>query len=504
MPNHQPTHKHTGAIYTPTWIVDLMLSTINVPTQPTPIHILDPSCGDGAFLVRIAQQWIEFAHKQQMSEIDAQQHIVPYIHGYDIDPNAIQALRLRLDALTTEHGWQSWAWDIHVANALDPTHRAHIAQRMDIVVGNPPYIRIHNLPTEQREIIRQLPSCRKGMTDLYIAFYDLGLEALTPHGRMAYITPNSWFHSQAGTALRHRFATEQRLSLVQDLHDIQPFDGVTTYTSIQYLGPIYSAPTYTYNKYNPTTQTFDTITTQPSPQLEHPQWNQPPTTATTHTSTLSDHVRISVGLATLADKVFFVHPNPNTNPSDTPQNTIAVIGIHGPTYIEENILRRCIKASTWDGQSFDRYALFPYDDTTERPTIIPETTLAETYPHAYRYLQSCKDILDQRDKGKPNPVAWYAYGRTQGLTTARGPSLITSPINTQPNFLVLDDPTAYVMSGYILAWTDRPNTPENLQYLQSLLNTNAMAHWVSNAGGGFKNGWHSYRKNAIKHFPFSP
>lgn len=46
--------KQTGEVFTPLWLVDEMLSQLPEETWLPDKTILDPSCGDGNFLVRVA------------------------------------------------------------------------------------------------------------------------------------------------------------------------------------------------------------------------------------------------------------------------------------------------------------------------------------------------------------------------------------------------------------------------------------------------------------------
>ena len=54
-------------------------------------------------------------------------------------------------------------------------------ERMDYVVGNPPYVRVHNL-TRHYEDVKRYSFAASGMTDMYLAFYELGLRMLNERG----------------------------------------------------------------------------------------------------------------------------------------------------------------------------------------------------------------------------------------------------------------------------------------------------------------------------------
>ena len=107
---------------------------------------------------------------------------------------------------------------------------AHFNAKMDYVVGNPPYVRVHNLE-ESYEIVKKFKFAEGGMTDLFIVFFEIGFNMLAKGGLMCLITPSSWLGSLAGTHLRQYIHTHQNLSGVIDLEYFQPFEA-TTYTFI--------------------------------------------------------------------------------------------------------------------------------------------------------------------------------------------------------------------------------------------------------------------------------
>ena len=79
--------------------------------------------------------------------------------------------------------------------------------KMDFVVGNPPYVRVHNLD-ESLDLTKTFSFAQDGMTDLYIVFYEIGLKMLNEKGVLGYITPSSYFNSLAGSYMRKTFVSE--------------------------------------------------------------------------------------------------------------------------------------------------------------------------------------------------------------------------------------------------------------------------------------------------------
>jgi transposase len=60
--------------------------------------------------------------------------------------------------------------------------------QMDFVIGNPPYVRVHNLD-DSYDSVKSFSFANGGMTDLYLVFFEKGFQMLKPGGKLCYITP---------------------------------------------------------------------------------------------------------------------------------------------------------------------------------------------------------------------------------------------------------------------------------------------------------------------------
>ena len=77
----------------------------------------------------------------------------------------------------------------------------------DIVIGNPPYIDSEGMVNAglewERKIINENFKYAKGNWDIYIAFFELGLNLFNNHSsNLIYITPDKWISKSFGDALR--------------------------------------------------------------------------------------------------------------------------------------------------------------------------------------------------------------------------------------------------------------------------------------------------------------
>jgi len=76
----------------------------------------------------------------------------------------------------------------------------------DVVIGNPPYIRIQMMkewaPIEVELYKQRYKAASKGNYDIYVVFVERALQLLNKRGRMGYILPHKFFQAKYGEALR--------------------------------------------------------------------------------------------------------------------------------------------------------------------------------------------------------------------------------------------------------------------------------------------------------------
>ncbi len=147
------------------------------------LRVFDPAAGTGQLLLAMLEELAALG-------VDRRQ-AMHNLYGMDIDPEAVRVCRERLGGGHVECG---------------DTLFATIPGPFDIIVGNPPYIdsetmtRHHGKP--YRHKIAEQYSCARGNWDLYIPFFERGLELLKPDGFLVYITPDKWLSKSFGAVLR--------------------------------------------------------------------------------------------------------------------------------------------------------------------------------------------------------------------------------------------------------------------------------------------------------------
>lgn len=400
--------KSMGQVFTPDFIVDSMLNYCNYAgARILGKHIVDNSCGDGAFLQKIVRRYIAAAEGVGINPTEIVEHLEMYIHGIDNDKQVYDRCLSNLNQVAQDYGLPNVKWDVYHADALT---FQQFNGKMDFVVGNPPYVRVHNLDTNY-DAVRQYQFANGGMTDLYLAFFEIGFRMLAPYGELCYITPSSWLTSVAAQAFRMHIVQQQNLIELIDLEHFQAFQNATTYTLISHFRAAEHDGNFNYYVFDGATHCrffierlnvkgiyldscFYLGSSERLSMLHHIK-----TQATTA------YVRVKNGFATLNDSVFIN--------DDIPDSPITIPVLKGST-----------------GRWYK--GLFPYDKHGK--------PLAESCIFAHEevkaYLQKNKERLL---KGRSEYVGWYLYGRTQALSDVARPKLsVNSLVRTEHDFKLIE------------------------------------------------------------------
>lgn len=479
-----------GQVYTPRFVVEKILSDIGFD-KPDILGktILDPSCGDGRFLTVVAEKIIKLSPKKNLKEN------LEKIYGWDIDTKAVEFCIENLNNLIDSEGIEI-NWNISVCNSLKKITDFETL-KFDFIIGNPPYIRIQHLEETERKFIQTFYNfCKSGSTDTYIAFYELCNFLLNANGVCALITPNTFLYSETAKYMRAYFASKQSILKITNYGDIQLFNNATTYSAITIFDKN-CRDEFIYEQAQ-TAKDFLSRAVKFSEIQKEKTWKltvkeEDKLQNSNGLVKLKNICRIHVGITTLCDKAYIFRIKEIENESNF---VIAETKLRGNIKIEKSILKPIVKASKLKNslEEIKEYILFPYKKISGKHQIIKENELKDAFPLAYGYLLSIKDELDKRDNGKPNQVAWYAFGRSQGLDTSFGKKILFSPMNNKPNFILFEKEDCTFYSGYCIKYEG------NYDFLLKQLNSERLADYISIASRDFRGGWKAYNKRVLEEF----
>ncbi len=226
-----------GEVFTRPWVVELILDLVGYTADRDlgSFVLVEPSCGTGAFLAPIADRLITSSVRFGRSL----QSLAGAVRAFDVlDANAERA-RKAVTVRFLDAGLEE-ADATDLASAWVTTGDFLLcdepAEDADFVVGNPPYVRLENVPRPVMDAYRRRCSAMRGRSDLYIGFIERGLDLLTNGGVLGFICADRWMRNQYGSHLRQLVTSTYAVETVISMHDVDAFDHeVSAYPAIVVL-----------------------------------------------------------------------------------------------------------------------------------------------------------------------------------------------------------------------------------------------------------------------------
>lgn len=222
-----------GVVYTRRWVIELLLDLAGYTSDKSLAEMIavEPSAGEGAFLIPMIERLIDSSRRLGHPISQCGNSLI----AYELDEqSATRARMLAIEALT-EHGVdyttaeglaKSW---VRTGDYLFDS----INVDADFVIGNPPYIRLEDIPEETDALYRRHYSTMRGRADLYVAFFEAALRQLTQDGTCAFICADRWMRNQYGAELRKMITSGFSIDVVIEMHNADPFhDEVDAYPAI--------------------------------------------------------------------------------------------------------------------------------------------------------------------------------------------------------------------------------------------------------------------------------
>ena len=389
----------------------------------------------------------------------------------------------------------------------------------DVVMGNPPYVRIQALDRAQVEYFARKYQSASGNYDIYALFVEKALQLLRKDGAHGFILPHKFFQAAYGQGLRRLIAESGSLTEVVNFRDNQVFDGASTYTCLlflsrnkadkfkyvevqEFLRPAEQLETVFQNsKLSDQSMRIGFVPKKqvtPSPWNFHfPDSNILLDKLKLNTRPLADLAeRIFQGLKTSADKIYTM---------DVIEKRTGTIIAHSKELnkdieLESELLKPLIKGGQMRRYLIEepkKVVLFPYINGK----LITKTEFQKTYPLCWAYLMENKKYLENREDGKMKGENWYAYGRTQAIEVVSIPKIITPDLASSASYCFDEEGKYYFSGGAAGGYGIIVKDEENSKYLLALLNSRLLDWYHHQISTTFRGGYFSYESRFIKDSP---
>lgn len=114
-------------------------------------------------------------------------------------------------------------WQVSFPGIWKNWGAAELNGGFDAVIGNPPYVRAGLITAYKPALKRSFLDTYDGNADLYVYFYERGLQLLKPGGRLSYVVTNKWMRAGYADGLRQMFAEKAWIEFVADFGHAKKF-----------------------------------------------------------------------------------------------------------------------------------------------------------------------------------------------------------------------------------------------------------------------------------------
>ena len=207
------------------------------------LKILDPSCGTGLFLVEMSSLllsillanpiYANISPEEKASIIDK---IFSQLYGFDIDSNSVKVTKIillqfylqKISKVYSETELTAFINRLKVSETNFLEGKITPSSKYNIIIGNPPYVRHHGLPTTSIKALRdELDNYYSVFSDLlfkwdkkadlYIYFWLKSVTQVFEGGVIALVLSRAWLSSQYTNPLQQVLITSFSLDLVLEL-----------------------------------------------------------------------------------------------------------------------------------------------------------------------------------------------------------------------------------------------------------------------------------------------
>ncbi|MCD8120307.1 MAG: Eco57I restriction-modification methylase domain-containing protein [Lachnospiraceae bacterium] len=393
------------------------------------------------------------------------------------------------------------------------------AEGFDVIVGNPPYIRVQNMVHYSPDEYAFYKSDYSGyqtagaeLLDKYYLFIERAWSLLKDGGVIGYIIPHKFMNITSGKALRGYLTERNAVRKVLHFGTHQVFQNRSTYTCILILSKnekqtfdisfVKNWNQFLFEHRAPF-QTYDIR------QLGENPWTFIPydiqerfQTLDSVCSPLETMAHIFVGVQTSADKIYIIYPEKEDD---------MYVYFRDKSGADRKIEKGILKESIYDTalRKYERimansYIIFPYVNAEGSPKLIKIDTMRETFPNAYEYLSAFREELDRRNMPNRTEDTWYAYGRGQSLRRFIGKEHLIWPVLSLGSNYVYDNGQIIFTgggNGPFYGIEMKEQTWESIFYVQAILNHWLMETVVKKSASTFRGDYYSHGKQFIAKLP---
>lgn len=337
-------------------------------------------------------------------------------------------------------------------------------KQFDIVIGNPPYVRVQNLPHYLIDMYKETYRTAWKRIDVSTLFIELAYNLINEGRIVSLITSNQFITTEYGKLMRTFLLTNKSINKMIDFGDLPLFENALTYVSIFFLSKLHNSE-FLYNKVKTlpflSPENYTAISIQ---NLSDKVWTLGDTDGINvidkllvNSERLDAFAKCWAGIFTDKDEIFLYDINDQID------------------FIENNLLMPVLRAQDcyrYKLSQPSKKAFYPYKELLGKTTLLTLEELKKNYPLASEFILKKSLLLKNRKDSRKlfgEKQGWYGLIRFGKLSRFRQPKII-SPGEVKHNKFSLD------LTGSAFSWArvfsiTSESEELNIYYLLGILNS---------------------------------
>ena len=502
------------------------------------IKIVDPACGSGAFLITAFEYLLNYNNYLNDKIFDltgtkdlfsdtTKEILQNNIFGVDLNKESVEITKLSLWLKTADKNktlatlennikcGNSLIDDVEIAGELAFDWEKEFPQvfengGFDVVVGNPPYVRVQGLKEnylEQTKYYEKNYVSATGSYDIYALFMEKGFKLINKKGLVSFILPHKFLITDFGSGIRKFFVEKRAVESLLHFGSELVFSEASTYTCIVTLSkknkekilfkkvnPNKISETFKWDKmdYNLLSNKNWDLQSEEIYNLIKKLKKQPYTVGEVFKN-------IFQGIATSLDDVYVFEGKEEGN---------IIKGYNKKFAYEFEIEKELVKpilggkeVSKYCNMEIKNYVLFPYHRINNKMEIVEIKYIENNLPLTKKYLENFEKEIKGREKGKmSNRQDWYAYIYPKNLDKFDSSKIMTREISLGCN-MTYDSEGKIYHNTKVYSFVKNKKFNVDDKFYLALLNSKVMWFFIKNTGSEYSGGYYVFKTNYLKPFP---
>jgi len=493
------------------------------------LTICDPACGSGAFL----NQALDFLIKEHtyIDELktkvlggglqfpDIENTILENnIYGVDLNEESVEIAKLSLWLRTAQprRKLNDLSSNIKCGNSLIDskavagdkafnweTQFPKVFEKggFDVIIGNPPYVRVQNLDSNLVDYYFENYKSPKGKLDLSILFFEKVFSLIKTAGKASFISSSQWMQTDYGENIRN-ILSEKKITEIINFGSLPVFENVETYPAIFFLTnngfaqfkyrevPNKESLSYSGISNSPTKDySFDKISSKP--------WQFSAFNLTEYLNDnnicfqeLKKYAPAFIGCLTGMDAAFVVNAE---------------------IIKEYNLENEIIIPYAYRGQEISRYSttfpaasiIYPYHNENGSSKLFEDDYFSENFPNCYNYLSGFKEELKSRKDSRKNYAFennFFRHLRAGSFNYIMPKKLVLKGVDTKFTVGLLDNNTSF-NGANTPALIPKTNSDISITGLISILNSTLITFYLNQICPKKLGGYYRYNAKNVSAIP---